>query len=469
MIQNQFAVPGTIDVPLILTSLGHDERYINDHQDKYNYILHKIVEGRVFNKSMSPRGFTNLNKKILRGIIGKRYTDTILQELITNGIVETDRHYINNHKSTGYRISNEYNTKCVLRNIFKTEVWVKKMQKMHNDYVAKLDKDLATEWNNLNQICINDEKAFAFIDEKYAATMGLLESFKDSLDIPYSFLTKIYYSGLIAESKFCRSVYSLMVVHLLEDELKRKENANITAYQLLKESITSQYNADIISIKKIVNEDYFIEQPDKESRIYTNLTNISTDLRQFLYHKTGKNFVNQDIKNSQPYIFNILLRDKYKGQVLPKDVQDYITLTSTGKFYEYVMNLLDVPEENRKAFKIQFFAKIFYCTTHYSVRTKEGKLFENEFPNVYKLINQYKEESYKNLSIKMQKTEANIILHGIGGELKQRGIWYSTIHDSVVVMKEHQEEVKALIISKFLSLVGVEPGVKTEDLLGGLV
>ena len=469
MIQQQFAVPGSIDIPLILTSIGKEDQYIYDHQDKYNYILHKIVEGRVFNKSMSSRGFTNLNKNILRSVVGKRYTDTVLNDLIALGIVETDRHYINGVKSRGYRIADKFNGKCVLRDMFKTEVWVTKMQKLKQAYSNKVSESLATEWYNLNQICINEQAATAFIDGKHTNSMRLLESFRDSLDVAYSPITKAYYTGFLAESKFLSSIYSLMVVQVMEAELKRKENAGITVYELLKASITNQYNADVISIKKIVKEDFFIEQPDPESRIYTNLTNISTDLRQFLYHKTGKNMSNMDIPNSQPYLFSILLKGKYEGQKLPEDVQKYITLTSTGKFYEYVMNLLDVPASERKAFKIQFFAKIFYCTTHYSVRTREGKLFKKEFKNVYALINEYKEECYKNLSIRMQRTEANIILNNIGDELKQRNIWYSTIHDSVVVMKEHQEEVKTWIISKFLDSVGVAPKVAAEDLLGGLV
>jgi len=469
MIQQQFAVPSTLNIPLILTSVGRSDQYIYDHQDKYHYVLHKIAEGRVFNKSMSARSFTNLNKKLLRTVLGIRYTDTVLSDLIDLGIVETDRHHIHGVKSRGYRIAHEHNTKCVLRDIFKSEVWNAKVQKMHRAYVAKLNHALATEWGNLSQIGINALAATAFIEAKYAQSMKMLDTFKEMLDTQMSgVLTKVNYSRLLVESKYWKGIYSLKVLQVVVDELSRKHNFGITLYQYLQDSITNQYNADLISIEKIDNEDFFLEQPDPTSRIYTNLTNLSSDLRQFLTHKTMSNMTNMDIMNSQPYVFCTLLREKYKGQELPEDVQKYITLTSTGKFYEYVMNLLDVPADERKAFKIQFFAKIFYCQTGYSVRTREGKLFRKEFKNVYALINEYKEESYQNLSIQMQRTEANIILNSIGDELKKRHIWYSTIHDSVVVLKEHQEEVKHLIIQQFLRVVGVAPSVKPEDLLGGL-
>lgn len=67
------------------------------------------------------------------------------------------------------------------------------------------------------------------------------------------------------------------------------------------------------------------------------------------------------------------------------------------------------------------------------------------------------------------RSESHRNLHGAGYELKRRNIWYSTIHDSVVVLKEHQEEVKKLILQQFLRAVGVAPFVKPEDLLGGLL
>jgi hypothetical protein len=156
---------------------------------------------------------------------------------------------------------------------------------------------------------------------------------------------------------------------------------------------------------------------------------------------------------------------------MPADVSKYIELTANGKFYEHVMRLLGMSEaeiENdftRKEFKVEFFGKIFFCTPHYSKRTREGRIFGENFKNVYSLINDYKKEVYERLAIEMQRSEAQIVLGGIGSKLKAEKIWFGTIHDSVVVLKEHAEHVKELVLASFLGAIGVAPTIKNEELL----
>jgi hypothetical protein len=399
----QLLVPGAIDIPLILTSIGKSTRFIQDHQDKYNYVLHKILETRVFNKTIHADGYSNLHQDTLRAVLGSRYTDTILKDLQGLGIIECDGRKQTGKKSYGYRIHADYAGPAVTRFIFKEafEAKLQQRQAVYNQARLASPAQEAT-WRDLTSLGIDEKAALAYIRHKY--------NLEDAKEI-------------------------------------------------------EAYNADKCSILKIANEEYFLEQPDPKSRIYTNVSNLSSDLRQFLTCKKSANYlVNLDIANSQPYLFALLLRSYYQGRELPEDVKHYLELTSTGRFYEFVMDLLQVSGQERKSFKIDFFGKIFYCRSGYSKRTQEGKVFTREFPNVMGVVDHYKEAGHEQLAIAMQRSEANIMLHQIAPVVRQQGIWCATIHDSIVCTAEHAETVRTLMLSAFLKAVGMPPLIKKEEL-----
>ena len=130
-----------------------------------------------------------------------------------------------------------------------------------------------------------------------------------------------------------------------------------------------------------------------------------------------------------------------------------------------MMDALGIDAKMRKAFKIKFFGSLFFCQNHYAARTPAGKKFKQEFPNVYDLIHREKADDFKALAIKMQRREASVILGVIGKELLKLGIWFVSIHDSVVVTENHVEAVKSLISEAFLIAVGMAPTIE-EDVLG---
>lgn len=418
MIQGQFAVQSKIDIVQLLNSIGATDRYINDHQDKYHYVIHKINIASVFNR-MDDSGFTQINMSTLREFLGSRYADTIMKELLSWGIIECDGIYKQGVKSYGYRIAPDYISKTILREVFKVETMGRKLKLQQREYHQVHRKDI--RWKNLTQIGIHYREALSYIETQ-------------------------------------------------------REQA-LQAATLPLATIESRYTTDLESIRKIANQEYFLEQPDPTSRLYTNLTNLSKELRVFLYNrKVTGTLVNIDIRNSQPYLFSLLLMDTYRGKDMPQDVQNYISLTSEGKFYEYLMEKLNVQQNERDSFKKTFFGKTFYCSSYYSKRTPEGKMFQELFPNVTTVINHYKEEGkkhyeekeHKHLPITMQRREADFLLGTVGTELTQFGIWFNTIHDSVVCLEEHAERVKTLILEAFGKAVGVPPTLKQENFVLGL-
>jgi hypothetical protein len=465
MIQNQFIVPEKIDFNLILNSKAYSDHYIENHIDKYNYVIHTILEKQVINRSADSHGYSNINKQILRDFIGKRYADAIIEELVAEHVIQRS-YYVPGVKSFGYRIDPQYMSKATLRNVFKEEIWDKKLAKQNEAYQSKLKKSV--EFKNLSKLRIDHKKAYAFVETKYTNTVTVLERNEAQLSTIHAVTDPMFramYACVKMELSECKPAYALPSLRDTEKALAHAQNAELSLYHILTNAVLSQHSSDLISIGKIVDCKFFIEQPDPESRIFTNVTNMSTDLRQFLrIDRIKSTLVNMDIRNSQPYLFSLLLMDRYRGMTLPADVEKYIQLTASGEFYEYVMNLLGIDAADRSAFKIQFFAKIFFCTTYYSKRTVDGKLFASEFPNVYKLINEYKETAYEDLAIAMQRKEAGVILKSIAGELKKQKIWFATIHDSVVCMEEHADYVKQLILASFMDAVGIPPTVTSEPL-----
>ena len=151
-------------------------------------------------------------------------------------------------------------------------------------------------------------------------------------------------------------------------------------------------------------------------------------------------------------------------------------LTAEGRFYEYMMEELGLPDEERGSFKTRFFGEVFYCSQAYSERTQAGKAFQQLFPNVLAVVNDFKEQGRQMegekettfLPVTMQQKEAGLILGAVGGRLAEEGIWYATIHDSVVVLLEHAERVRELIEAAFMKAMGVAPTVKAEILVEDL-
>lgn len=484
MIQQQFLVPSSIDIPSILSGLGYSERYIYDHQDKFNYILHLILERKVFDSSIESGGYSCLHLDTVRSVIGSRYASEVIKTLLQMGIIQCDGKKLYGDygsKSYGYRIHPYFESKAILRNVFKDETMGKKLRERALRYKQKHSRSL--RWKYLTKLRIRTPEALAHIDAKLNASLNTLDTFHEATQAPMSRenskaireafqrITKAFEEQEQEGGNHTTTPYPLIPLQLITNAAFNPENQFVTLEKYIQSLLYGKYNSDLRSIQKLTASDFFIEQPDPESRVFTNLSNLSGHLRQFLYHSehVRGELINLDIRNSQPYLFSLLLMDKYRGGSVPDSVSHYIALTANGQFYEHMMELMGLPLDSitkpqRSAFKKRFFATLFFCKTQTSRASAEGKVFRAHFPEVAALIDLYKEQGYEQLAITMQRREASVILKTISAQLAQEGIWHATIHDSVVVLKEHQENVKALIIQAFLTSVSVAPTVNPEPL-----
>ncbi len=404
-------IPSSLDFEILFTDCLK-------YRDRYYYFLHKIFEERIFDKRYNKDSFINLHSHTLRGIIGERLFYVIRNNLLSREVIEMDHSYSIGEFSKSYRLTDYF------RGIKHRKVKIEdeKILQRINKHRLKSINDIPEGsefkflFDNLNKISINHVEAIKYINENYSGDPNI-------------------------------------------------------------------YNAYRVSIDYIQEKTFFFKVDETAGRVHTNITNLSRDLRCFLKYE-GKPLINIDICNSQPFLFNILIQDFYKVKQsntsfsnnnntlynnLPyvvqfPDVIMYESLTSEGKFYEYLMKEAGIKQEKRQEFKKRFFGKIFFCNTqdHYTYR--EAKLFRKLFPNVYEIVTDYKKKDYKQLAINLQRAEAEIMINKVCKRIAEERpeIFVSTIHDSILTTEENKGYICNVILNEFEKNFNLKPSIKIE-------
>ena len=396
----------------------------NFKRDKLLYFLSLITELPARNKrgAMHGNGYTLINATILKKYLRnyKEYIDYLKHHMI----VVCDCHFIPGEKSFGYKISPEYVDK------------VKAAYIQNPELIRKLNKQKLENLKNL---------------KKYKH----LKFWFDDIGIDFS-----------AAFEFINNLYAMRVMNL---EAREWDNSR----DKYKEPI-EQYNNALINLNYIKDGKIFFFVDEIAGRLHTNLTNMPSDLRNFITWK-GQKLVSVDITNSQPYLSSILFRPSfYKNyavgsdenlslfsfsggfsfssavelftssnvlgnltyvgcsSVAPtappplmltkppqltdqKDVVLFLDLVEKGQFYEYMKEVYsrEWGEEygTRKAVKAAIFLVLFTDNRFIGQEEAKGKrLFKKIFPNVYKLFAAYKKYDSNGLPVLLQRIEARLIL-----------------------------------------------------------
>ncbi|MBA9078194.1 hypothetical protein [Rufibacter quisquiliarum] len=442
--ERKLYIPSKVNLKELILA-ENTERYLNDHQDKYAYVLSKIIEMSIFSREKR-NGLIPLHAATLQSILGCKYKK-VLEDLLRWNVIITDNHFKTDEESKGYAISRKYQSKA------------KEVLILNERFATKLKKKQSTEWSKeahyvlsqLRYIHIDHDTALNYIDHKLTETISLIKSlpvkniYNNFLQIVDSSTTKDYYSVPLKD----RKLYSC---------------SNFKDHESLIDIMNRKYNADFYAIMNLWNRKWSFEVDKNTGRVYTFITNLSSCLRQFLFHVKfpDKALVNIDIKNSQPFIFCSLLIEEY-GSDIPDDVKKYITLCESGKLYDFLMKEISY-QGSRKEFKQLFFSTLFYCKNNYSDKSKELMFFRSAFPNVYKIVRKLKTEDYKYLSKVMQTYEANVIINKVVKTLKKNSIFLTTIHDSVIVFEEDADKVKKTVIKNFVKQYKITPSLDVERL-----
>ncbi len=242
----------------------------------------------------------------------------------------------------------------------------------------------------------------------------------------------------------------------------------------------------------------YIKRNKTNGRLDTNLTNLKSDLRQFIIG----NYVSIDLKNSQPFLLGILIdsiiNNRYtlccylkkenliktfgikgiKKILLIHQKQEKVKMVNFRNYYNSVLkgNLYDefinkyTGDIKRKKVKKIMFKVLFSRNKYYKGYKKripyetDKKTFESVYPFVYEVVKELKDKDHRTLPIFLQRLESYLFIDCIAKELVDNGIVPFTIHDSVIVKSKYQDKAIDIMSSVFLNQLGVIPSFEVKNL-----
>lgn len=436
------------------------------HREKIIHLISYLYLKPIVDSRYDRDSFIHLSQKnFLAPNYGRNYYKKILDALEYCDIIEVDPSYTVGIDTKSYRLSPKYSGFTFSSYALKPGTALGKKLiafriNKENANIYGTAKGLYVKLKNeVHQLSIDYSGAKSYIMER---TLNYLRNpdtippkpikyfKKGKLTIPKKLTPEETAAEFISLSDDAYALTGIMVTQsdsFTLNKLKRVMNMHLS---------------DMIAVDMIHNKQFFHE-PDRNGRFHTNLTNLNSDLRKFLRFR-GKSIVGTDIRNSQPFFFALVLMDRFKGKDLPEDVKKYIDLCLTGQFYNHLMDEANVPQEERKKFKTEFFESVMFNKTPITKWKKQAKAFKLVFPNVWDVIVElksnvqvYGDDAYKQLANTLQQKEQLIMIIQSASECLKRKIPILTLHDALYCSQEHIEEVSQIILSKFADTYGVTP------------
>lgn len=353
----------------------------NNVKLKTNYLI-DIVHNLILKYYFKKENRFALNATILKDKYGYLY-NYYINYLVSNGILILKTNYQNGVTSRIYALD---------ENIF-----TDKIKRYKN-----LDKVLLKKYKNkfVDMIHINDTSKSSLIEP----------IIKEKL-VSDLFSVKIEYD---------RAIFFL-------DSLKHQD--------------IDIYNRNIYSVD-CINDKHIFYHFDDYGRMHTNYTILKSFIRKNCLLIDGEETCEIDIPNSQP-LFLTKIIDMDSNLVDQKELLLFKELTTSGTYYQYVMNQLG--ESNKKKVKEMTYKVLFGRNI---ASSKVDKSFKNLFPTIHQFIKNYKKEhgDYRVLAYDLQKAESDLVFNTVIKKVMQfyPEIKLITIHDSIVVPRKYKEEVSQI-------------------------
>jgi len=344
--------------------------------------------------------------------------------------------------------------------------------------------------SKLIQISFSDIKLTKRLNKLYSLRVAGTGDVTYNSYKPYKQLTRERLKNIFSNSKFPygkssiipepKETNSNIVTDAKYDNLKFWLNSiefDIPSAKLYLEKNKNKFTyKQINSIEHIINlfqtkEPLHLKQC-KAGRLFSVVTQMPKVLRQFLKYKNFNgeydNLVMLDISNFQPFIINKYLYD-YNLQN-NKDSKQWYKLTSSGKIYQYLVELYNKQKNikrkvSKQTIKQRLVSIINSQTPEPTEQTILYKLLVNKFPSIINLFKQIKEQDYKQMSYQLQSFESKLMIQDIAIPFSY--LFILTIHDGVIIREVDVNTYQRYFMDAFSKHFSRLPALKQTNLIGG--
>tara|TARA_R110002049_G_scaffold275725_1_gene453841 strand:+ start:20116 stop:21513 length:1398 start_codon:yes stop_codon:yes gene_type:complete len=413
-----------------------------------------ITKSAIYNKDEEyDYHFAPLDSRFLKVKYGNSYSDYI-RFLVNQGVVWNDYYY--KGKTTyyylyhiDYYIQNS-NTLRILHNINKEEtlpspycfhegIEITALTTINNKEISNQKNRIYNDWYKV-KILINSKNK-RYLTNGYEQDSVFINNAPQHIKKMGSHFRKTF-----------KLHHEAAVTFIVE---QYKFNLGIATTDDERNKATQKYTSRLSSVLAIENgknnKTLKFNRNTVNNRIDTNLTFMASELRQFIVGYGD--MAHLDLKNSQPVLFNILLKEYYRDadESLKHEINDYFKHTTQGTWYERLQELYNNTREDSK--------KLWMCLAYSQNGTfkKDKKIFKKVYPGINRIIESYKVKNHADFSNKLTKIESSIFIDGICRELVIRGIIPFTIHDSVIVHKKDKERTLEIMQKVLKMHLGVAP------------
>jgi hypothetical protein len=444
-------IPTSLNIDRLLAE--HPPMFEKFCKDHLMYILGLINLIPSTNKDLKLRNdFVPINSRYLQRIVPnyKKYLDYLL----ANGVLLTDNWYLKGEKSKGYKFTQKYSNDLLcevklnsssLRKRIAKHSKIPLSQKIKYQHLLKwYTGDLSIDW----------QSAFEYIMSDYHAKTN--------------------------KFKF----------HVWKSSKHTK-------------SPLRQFSSAHVSIEKIRNGDFSLSIDDNVHRLHSTLSNMRSDLRQFLSFSNSC-LASVDIANCQPYLSLLLLKSSFWSSkevfnvltvvksykeifnnislydsfvmlckraesLTDSDVHRFQELVLKGQLYDYMATVigtkLGFEINNRKRIKELMFQVLFTDNRFIGQEDAAPKReFRKLFPTVYQLFSLIKQHEKANLPKLLQRIESHLVLQIITKRIsKERSnLPIFTLHDSIITTIGNELYVKTVMQEELTKVAGYAPALKVE-------
>jgi len=209
-----------------------------------------------------------------------------------------------------------------------------------------------------------------------------------------------------------------------------------------------KYTKNLHSVN-CINSGHLFYKFDSFGRLHTNFTVIKKYIRLNFLDIDGKELVELDIKNSQPFFLGVLINRENPSIKNVDDVKYFFETVNNGLLYDLFLDKYPDVFVDRNQTKVMIYRVLFGRNN----KTIENDIFCETFPTVYKFIKEYKSANgnYKTLSHELQRLESEFVFGKVVRMVKDKfpAVKLFTVHDSIIYPLEYKEEVNIIFRNVF--------------------